>query len=208
MKKWLAITLLISLIFCLSGCFLDGISFFYMENAHEDGFFIAVNKTSICCFVGGYNCTEYTENMEITIPDKYDGIPVKRIGGYYGRGLPTPFSISLADLYMNATENSEYDKVFNGDISKFEISEEYNIKDVVFNLNIGKYIEVVEYVDMDNYYPHINEDSSITFYHPVVNINCSNENKHFYSKDGKLYKRETNELISDFAYAAGTGYVV
>ena len=52
----------------------------------------------------------------------------------------------------------------------------------------------------DSYYPHINEDGSITFYHPVVEINCAEENKFFYSQDGKLYDKETDELISDFAY--------
>lgn len=102
---------------------------------------------------------------------------------------------------MNAPEGSEYDAIFSGDINEFEIPEEYIIEDVVFNLNIGKNIEVIEFVVMDEYYPHINEDGSITFYHSVVNINCSDENKYFYSKDGKLYNKKTDELISDFAYA-------
>ena len=203
MRKNFAVILSICLTFCLSGCslaFFEEVSLFYSDTAEVDGFEVVINNTSICCFVGRYNCTEYRENLEITIPDDYEGIPIKRIGGYYDRGLPTPFSISLADLYMNAPENSEYDAIFNGDINEFEILEDYVVEDVVFNLNIGKNIEVIYFVTMDEYYPHINDDGSITFYHPVVNINCSDKNKHFYSKDGKLYVKGTNELISDFAY--------
>ena len=202
MKKFLVILLSISVMFCLSGCFFDGVSSFYSNHAEVDGFYIGINKISNCCFVGDYRCTEYTDNLEITIPDEYEDIPVKRIGGYYGRGVPTPFSISLSDSYMNAAEGSKYDSIFCGDINEFEILEDHVIEDVVFNLNIGKNIEIIEFVTMDEYYPHINDNGSITFYHPVVNINCSDENKHFYSKDGKLYDKKTDELISDFAYAA------
>lgn len=202
MKNFLVLLLSISLMFCLSGCFFDGVSLFYSDSAEADGFYISINKTSSCGFVGEYNCKEYTENMEITLPDDYEGIPIKRIGGYYGRGVPRPFSISLADLYMNAPEGSEYDSVFVGGINEFEIPEEYVIEDVVFHLNIGKNIETIEYVSMKTYYPHINDDGSITFYHPVVNINCSDENKYFYSKDGKLYDKKTDELIFDFEYMA------
>ena len=86
--------------------------------------------------------------------------------------------------------------------NEFGFVDEYVIEDVVFILNIGKNIEVVDYVVMDEYYPHINEDGSITFYHPVVNINCSEENEHFYSKDGKLYDKKTNALINEFEYAS------
>ena len=201
MRKCIVIVLLISLVFCVSGCFFDGVSLLYSDRAEKDGFYIAINKIANCCFVGHYNCTEYTGNLEITIPDDYDGIPIKRIGGYCGSGFPAPFSISLADVYMNAPENSKYGMVYLGDITEYDISEEYSIEDVVINLNIGQNIKVIDFVVMHQYFPHINEDGSITFYHPVVNICCSDENKYFYSKDGKLYNKITNQLISDFAYA-------
>lgn len=200
MKKFYAIVLSLCLTIFLAGCVLEGTSFFYTDYVELDGFEICINKVANCCFVGGYDCTEYTENLEITIPDDYNGIPIKQIGGYSGTGFPAPFSISLFTLYMNAPEESEYYAVFDGDAVKYGSSEEYTVEDVVFTLNIGKNIEVIDYVEMDAYYPHINDDGSITFYHAVVNITCSDENEHFYSKDGKLYDKKTNELISDFAY--------
>lgn len=96
MRKILTIILSICLTFCLSGCIYEEVAMLYSDSAEIDGFYVAINKTANCCFVGEYNCIEYTENSEITIPDDYEGIPIKRIGGYYGRGVPTPFQfISL-----------------------------------------------------------------------------------------------------------------
>lgn len=200
MKKTYIALLLTFIIIFLSGCFLEDMSLLYSESGEKDGFYIAVNKAADCCFVGGYNCTEYTEQSEITVPDKYDGIPIKRIGGYYGKGVPTPFSISLADIYMNAPEGSEYDCVFSGDIDDLAHGENYIVEDIVFHLNIGKHVEEIQYVDMDNYYPHINDDNSITFYRPVVSVTCSEKNKFFYSDNGKLYNKSNDELIDGFAY--------
>ncbi len=201
MKKLYAFIISIVFVVCLSGCFVEEISVFYTDLGEKDGFTIAVNETGNCCFVSQYNCTEYTENQEILIPDEYEGTPITRIGGYYGKGGPMPFVISVSELYMNAPEESRYHTVFSGDISKFDFPDEYNVENLVFNLNMGKNIEVIKNVTMDVYYPHINEDGSVTFYHPVVNINCSEENEYFYSENGKLYDKKTDELITEFAYA-------
>lgn len=201
MKKLISFALVLSLALCLSGCVATYLLSRYSESAEKDGFNIAFNSTARRCYVSYYTCREYAESYEITIPDEYDGMPIKQIGGYFGTGFPDPFSISLAELYMNAPEESEYFGTFHEDsINDIDIPDEYTVVNVVFKLNIGQNIEVIEYVDMDRYYPHINEDSSITFYHPVVEIACSEENKHFYSKDGKLYNKSNNELITDFAY--------
>jgi len=201
LKKVLTLFLVFTLMFSLSGCVAEGIAMFYSESVEKDNFYIAINKTANCCFVGAYECTEYVENLEITIPDEYNNMPVKRIGGYFGTGVPSPFRISLEELYMNAPEGSEYHGFYSGNISRFEIKDDYHIEELVFNLNIGKNIEVIHFVISDEYFPHINDDGSVTFYHPVVNINCSEENDCFYSKDGKLYDRKTDELITEFDYA-------
>jgi hypothetical protein len=198
MKKTVAFLLLVSFILCLSACDLDGVAYFYSYAGEYNGFGIDVNKLANCCFVSGYTCTEYTEGMEITIPDDYNGIPIKRVGGFSGIGAPSPFSIDLSQVYMNAPEGSEFDMIWR--YPDDELSVAYTIENVVFQLNIGKNIEEIDFVFMDDYYPHINEDGSITFYHPVVYITCSEENTTFYSKDGKLYYKSTNALVEDFAY--------
>lgn len=53
---------------------------------------------------------------------------------------------------------------------------------------------------MNQYFPHTNDDGSVTFYHPVVYINCSEENEKFYSKDGMLFDKSNDELITEFEY--------
>lgn len=196
----LFLVLSLALIMCISACPNEKLALQYNESEEKLGFYIGINKTANCCFAGSFDCDKYIENMEITIPDHYEGIPIKRIGGYFGRGVPTPFCISVADLYMNAPDKSEFDCIYTGDIHSFKIEEEYKVEELKFTLNIGRNVDTIAKVSMDCYYPHINSDGSITFYHPVVNINCSDKNKHFYSKDGKLYIKETNELVSDFEY--------
>lgn len=198
MKKTVAFLLLVSFLLCLSACDLDGVAYFYSYAGEYNGFGIEVNKLANCCFVSGYTCTEYTEGMEITIPDDYNGIPIKRVGGFSGIGAPSPFGIDLSQLYMNAPEGSEFDMIWR--YPDDELSVAYTIENVVFQLNIGKNIEEIDFVFMDDYYPHINEDGTVTFYHPVVYITCSEENTTFYSKDGKLYYKSTNALVEDFAY--------
>jgi hypothetical protein len=198
MKKTVAFLLLVSFILCLSACDLDGVAYFYSYAGEYNGFGIDVNKLANCCFVSGYTCTEYTEGMEITIPDDYNGIPIKRVGGFSGIGAPSPFRIDLSQVYMNAPEGSEFDMIWR--YPDDELSVAYTIENVVFQLHIGKNIEEIDFVFMDDYYPHIDEDGTVTFYHPVVYITCSEENTTFYSKDGKLYYKSTNALVEDFAY--------
>lgn len=199
MKKFIALITVLACVLMLSGCTAEEISLLYSEFGYEDNFNFAVNKTANCCFVSNYDCTEYTEDMELTVPDEFNGVLVKRLGGYFGRGLPCPFLISLSE-YINAPEGSEYCGIYN-EASLSRIDDEYTVENIRFILNIGKNIDTVEYVEMDTYYPHINDDGSITFYHPVVYINCSEENRHFYSKDGKLYGKATDIIIYGFAYA-------
>ena len=203
-KRSVTALILVIMLLCigLKGCPDKNTALNYSEHAESDGFYIAVNKRANCCFVGYYDCKEYTDNMEITIPDEYKSIPVKRIGGYFGRGYPVPFGISMGDLYNNVPEGSEYNAVYSGDIRQYDFEDNYSVENLVFTVNIGKNIDTIVNVDMDVYYTNINKDGSITFYHPVVYVNCSDENKHFYSKSGKLYYKETNELVSDFSYVS------
>ena len=201
MKRIWCYLLVVMLVFLTTACNLrSDFALFYDTPEDINGLTVSVNQNANCCFVGSYEVTEYIENMEIIIPDEYEGIPITRIGGYFGRGVPTPFYIDVSKVFMNAPENSDYAGVYGDHISRFSINDEYTIEYIPFTLKLGKNISSVEYVAMDFYYPHINEDNSITFYHPMIKIECSEENEYFYSKDGKLYDRKTDELVSEFEY--------
>lgn len=194
MKKILAFILALIFVLSFTGCaFVEDLSLLYDHYEYADNFCFGVNDTAGCCFAGAYNCREYTYGMEITIPDEYNGKPVKRIGGYFGRGYPTPFYFEIGE-WCETTAHTEYD----ADLST--IDEAGNIiADLPYVLNIGKNIDSVVYVE-NHLYPCTMEDGSIVFYHPVVSINCSEENRTFYSENGRLYNRKDNTLVSDFDY--------
>lgn len=197
MKKFLALMLVLCLLLTLSGCYIEEACWFYTELEEQDGFTIAINKIANCCFVGDYECVEYTDNMQITFPDEYEGRPVTRLGGYFGRGLNIPFYISYVDKTI------DYSDIHNPWRNKdsFTISEDDYTEEVVFQLHIGPNIEAIKSVDMDIYYPHLKEDGSVIYYHPVVYVTCSEENPYFYAEDGRLYYKETGALVTEFAYA-------
>lgn len=199
MKKLLIILLTLFLTFNAYGCDTKKICLSYDETVQYDNFTIAINDSGNCCFVGCYTVEKYIDNMEITIPDYYEDIPIERIGGYYGTGVPTPFYIDTSE-YINSPEDSLYSGVFSGHPDDFNLDVKYTVVDLPFRLNIGKNINEISNVSMDLYYPYKNDNGSITFYHPVVWITCSTDNEHFYSKDGKLYDKEKDELITVFSY--------
>ena len=196
-----ALGLALGAVLCLLGSIADDVSLLYSYEDSFYGFELCVNETANTCFVGQYTCREYTENMEITVPDEYDGKKVTRLGGYFGRGASVPFGISVAHVYMNAPAGDRFAMIFHDDLTAYRLGVAYYEEDVPFVLNIGRNVKSVENVDLGRKYPHINEDGSVTFYHPVVYINCSEENKNFYSENGKLYNKKTDELITDFDYA-------
>ena len=189
MKKILVVMLLVLVTMSFSACDLSEASFLYSETAEENGFSYGINRVGDSCFVSTYICEAYTEGIEITIPDEYDGVPVTCLGGYLNGKTANPFVIKLSDC----------EQAYN-DVPIYRIKEPYVIKDISFVLHIGKNISDIEYVNMAKYYPYSNDDGTVTVYHPVVEIICAEENPLFYSKDGKLYDKKTEELITDFAY--------
>lgn len=174
-------------------------SFYHFDSVQVDGLMIHISRGQQTCIAGRYLCEEYTPNLEIVIPDTYNGFPVVALGGTtHIQGPPSPFYVDIGSIYINAPKNSEYDAVYIGDESDFE---DHEVIHLPFRLYIGKNIRDLSFVHSGMYYPHINEDESITYYHPVVYITCAEENRHYYSIDGKLYSRSTNQLITDFDYA-------
>ncbi len=196
MKRLVAFVFALVIIFSFTGCdFLEDISLLYDGNVYVDNLHICINDTADCCFAGPYICEEYTEGMEITIPDEYEGMPVKRIGGYYGRGVPTPFYFDMSNLFTGSSGEAYYFNMSTVDEAQYEIV------DLPYVLNIGKNLDSIVYVE-NRYYPHIEDDGSVVYYHPVVSVNCSEENETFYSENGRLYSRKDNSLVADFDYAS------
>ncbi len=175
------------------------VPFLFGDTAEVDGWRITYNNFLNAAYLDSFIADPDEEDFEITVPDEYNGLPVTRFG--HSSLVPTaPFHINM-DSYINAPEDSEYNCCFTKDmIVTCTDGELLRIENVVFKMHIGKNIKEIKDVDMDCYYPHINHDGSITFYHPVTEIYCSEENKYFYSEDGRLYKKSDGSLVRDFEY--------
>ena len=201
MKMWIVMLLLVATVVTLSGCNPGEISYYYHEQASIDGLQLYLNDAGDCCFAGAYTFSWDDLHREVTIPDEYNGYAVIQLGGYYGRGLPVYFYLIPDDDLMNVPKDNKYRMNCSIHPDAQGVPEEWRIQDLTFTLNIGKNLKAMENIEMEGYFPHIHEDGSITFYHPVVYINCSEENMYFYSEIGKLYDKETGELIPGVVYA-------
>ena len=71
----------------------------------------------------------------------------------------------------------------------------------MFKLKIEeKNLKEVGNAELCDYFPKADNKGNITLYHPVLYVECSKENKHFYAKDGKLYYRENDKLVESLEY--------
>lgn len=92
MKKIFALMLCVLLAVLMCGCSLD-----YSQQGSEGSFSFAYGKKK--AFVTEYRWDGSEENMTIAIPEEYDGRTVVAVGGFYGRGLPMPFTVDLSGYF-------------------------------------------------------------------------------------------------------------
>lgn len=178
MKKLLALLSIICLMFCC-GC-----SMHYGETTIDmDNVTFYPSKVNTVCFAGRYNWDGSSDKMTINIPDEVDGYKVTKLGGYTGRGFPTPFYIDFSSVGSICYHDDIPD---NAEIITYH-----------FTLNIGKNLNELQRVVIDRYCKIKDTDKYAEF---AFTVNCHKDNKHFYSLDGKLYNKKDNTLIDDFNY--------
>ena len=94
-------------------CFslLCGCSMHYGESTiDKDNITFYPSRVNKVCFAGKYYWDSNFGNTIINIPDKVDGYKVTKLGGYTGRGVPTPFWIDFSKLgsyTIDIPENAE-----------------------------------------------------------------------------------------------------
>ncbi|MBQ7817658.1 MAG: hypothetical protein IJ388_02530 [Oscillospiraceae bacterium] len=197
MKKVVCLFMVLSVIILLAGC----VRFYGYQIDTKDGFDIGYSNLINDAFVSAYNWDGTEEKMNIVIPEKYDGMPITALGGYHSSGLPDPFAIELSEAYK---------KELCGEANQWVVSSIYadigSVETVYFDFNIhisknigqintnmlGKFYEGC-YFDGDDYQAKI----IVVF---LYTITCDDENKTFYARDGKLYYRESDELVSGIFY--------
>ena len=103
MKKIIVCLLMIISIF-LTSC--GDWSLSYSEQAEYEGWSAALDMDHHRAFVSGYvwDGDMSEDGRRIVIPETVEGCTVKKLGGYFGRGLPMPFQVATPNA---GTEGKE-----------------------------------------------------------------------------------------------------
>ena len=184
----------LSLIFVLlvSSCSLN------YDIADYGNIIIGYSKFENNAFVGCINFDINNDNPNIVIEDNYKGIPITELGGYFGRGVPTPFcvlaEIETPDVNRNFTTNYDSDFIY---------SDNVQIHEYYVNIYLPLTLKSVTYTIKDvvcSSYENNDGEEITDIYIVRCNIQIDDSNKYFYSIDSKLYDKNTNTLVDKFIY--------
>ena len=220
----LAVLLLVCPVLTLTAC---ADYDWYEEGDFEIGYSEKVNDA----FVGEYVWRGHLgEDMDIVLPNTYNGAPVTALGGYCGLGVPTPFRIHFAgtddfikelfgdaegnrlaincDFYSNTQEEVYADLKAQLE-PRYDTSKEFEFKDFTFNLHIGPNLQKIELISGEYVAGSIKElrilaneeNEVITVCAFSFVITVDEGNEYFYSDDlGRMYYKENNNLVTCFLY--------
>lgn len=196
MKRIFAILMVFSLLFSLCSCSL----YYDYVNCAVDSFDVGYREIFGANFLADYNWDGTEEGMNIVVPESYNGSKIIGLGGYTGKGVPSPFKIKPTDevkeqLCPNATKWSYITHTAN--------IENYNIQYLPFKLHISSNISKIEYLSMGGIILAEYEENQEKIYNVYVltcYVTCDENNEVFYSKDGKLYYKESDKVVEGVFY--------
>jgi len=178
-KTKILILLLVILCFFFTGCSMS----YTVEEYNHCTFGISKDD----CFMGSFG-VDYDKSgvIEITVPDTYKDLPVLALGGYFGRGVPTPFCIEIIKDVEQHAFVSNY------------VSEKDEFDEVVVKINIGKNIKEFDCLSLEEYYGIYegeNDEVMNVLYHFTYQFNIDSDNATFYSKDGIAYYKSNDQEV-------------
>ena len=129
---------------------------------------------------------DVSENpVEIVIPETADGAVVKKLGGFFGTGVPSPFCISGETGYSYSAYNPFTEKY----------GAPMRTQEVPFTVHLPKTLEEIDHVSYSGWYGSRNENGELVFLRPVVRFECDPENPYFETKDGLVYQKKDGSLV-------------
>ena len=128
----------------------------------------------------------------IELPDEYNGVPVTKLGGATGIGVPNAFYINLRDKDYN----------YHGNTIKLPDSE---YEKIMFTVKIGKNLQRIERVEGKMFFGSVITDENgeeifDTLYKVVYYFEVDSNNAAYYSKDGRLYRKSNDTVVDEFFY--------
>lgn len=221
MKKvittFLAILLILCSLFTLTACH-------EYHSVHEEDYRVGYCEELNDAFLGIFYWRGHLgEDMDIYLPDTYNGAPITALGGYIGIGAPSPFRInfweksnleeelfggvshwrSIGCEYHINTQNEVYDEVKAQLKKYYRIEKEFEIQDVVFNLHVGANLNRLEdtWCCKDVYFVDSEDDEILTVYAFSFVIIVDEQNEYFYSDElGRMYYKESGNIVEEFLY--------
>ena len=147
------------------------------------------NEEKKDAFLSEYVWDGNEDHMRIDVRE-IDGIKVTRYGGFRGKGFPCPFFVSIEGLDR---------------IQETSLQPSVEERDLYFTLVINDQIRELELsynydgYDFGGYYKDANER---IFYriHLVPELDPNNKNFYKSETDGKIYKKDSNELVPGLWY--------
>ena len=100
-KRLFAIALFFSLIFSLDEC---SLWYVYVNNA-VDSFDLGYSERLGEAFFADYNWDGTEQGKNIVLPEKYNGATITGLGGYTGRGYPSPFPMKQERNFVRKRHN-------------------------------------------------------------------------------------------------------
>lgn len=173
-----------------------------MKYDDSEALHTAYNVISREAFAGGYVWDGNDDTKTIIVPDRTHGVKITSLGGYYGKGFPTPFGAVLPEVYQSWGEGVIGDRETFESVraEKEAAGVKCSLQEIKFFVELGRYVKSAE-LTTDEYYVRNEADGSVTFTHPVYYFLCDEANKTFYSENGKLFENRTGTCVTDFAYS-------
>ena len=182
MKIATKIVIAIILIICISFFGLLPVYFTSWENAKINNLNVCYNKVTGFCFAGAFEWDGNIENMTFTVPDEYEGMKIKSLGH---NSTPALFYVMVPESFhpevVSCTESEDCSGTVNEDAITY-----------TFTVKLGKNIKHFEDFTYKEYF--MDADDNVV-YIVEIKYECSPENTWAYSKDGKLYDKDTKQLL-------------
>lgn len=161
------------------------------------------SKIEKSAFIGGITYHE-GEEKNIILPEKYNSITIKDLGGYFGRGVPTPFGIQIIispDYPYEEIYNTLEEYIYDSDLKWWD---DYEVNNYFFTITLPSKLKNITYTSCKDILVITSkkEDNTIfaSIYRPVYYFIIDEDNPNFYTKEGKLYNKSTNQLYEEFLY--------
>ena len=182
---------------------------FYYNEGPQRGYItyeVCMYSSEEHALVSTWNWSGNPDENVITISDKTpDGAEINAVGGEGPLGQRMPFTLTNKDKEHDYCQtdmflgSAAYKNPYNGqkDPSFFGIPEqtEAHFETIVFTMKLSKNVDRILIDDSSNFFCVINEDQSITVYSYYFYFECDPDNPFFYSKDGRLYEKESDSEV-------------